>query len=224
MAILIWDRDEDRTIETGVDKGVIYPKNTEGQYGTGVAWNGLTAVNESPSGAEATAVYADNIKYMNLYSAEDYAYTIEAVNYPDEFLPCDGVRMVAPGVFLPQQSRRAFGFSYQTHIANEDAGIDYGYKIHLCYNSKVTPTEKSHSTVNESPENETFSWEANTTPEVVSIIDPETGNAYKPVAHIEIDVTQLTAAKKADLERILYGGENSAPKLPLPDEVIQLLS
>lgn len=224
MAELIWDKTEDRVIETGVDHGVVYPKNSQGQYGVGEAWNGLTGITESPSGAEATAVYADNIKYMNMYSAEDYKYTIEAVTYPDGFAACDGVRQVSPGLFIPMQTRKAFGLAYRTQIANEDEGIDHGYKLHLVYNSKVTPSEKSHSTVNESPENETFSWEASTTPEVITVLDPDTGKPYKPTAHLEIDSRKVPASRLAELEAILFGTSNSDPTLPLPDDVINLFT
>lgn len=224
MAQLVWDRTEERTVVTGVDHGVLYPKTVDGQYGEGEAWDGLTGVTESPSGAEATPVYADNIKYLNLYSAEDFGYTIEALRYPDGFAACDGIREAAPGVFLPMQTRKAFGFCYRTRVANEDEGMDYGYTLHIIYNSKARPSEKTHSSVNESPENETMSWECSTTPEIVTTIDPETGNPYKPVAHIDIPSTKTPAVKLAAIERILYGSETTAPRLPLPDEILSIMS
>ena len=220
MSKLVWDKMGEHLYETGTDHGVLYPQATSGEYETGVAWNGLTAVSESPSGAEATALYADNIKYLNLISAEDYGITIEAYTYPEEFEACDGSAEPVPGVKVAQQVRKGFGFSYRTIVGNDTVGNDYGYKIHLVYGGKAAPSERSYETVNDSPDAITFSWEVNTTPVSVT--------GYKPTAHMEIDSTAFTTeaqkAKLAAFEDILYGSESSDPRLPLPDEVITLLT
>lgn len=215
MSALIWDQDGQRTYETGVDHGVFYPVNEQGVYTPGVAWNGLSAVNEKPSGAEASAVYADNIKYLNLMSTEEFGAGIEAYTYPDEFAECDGSAEIATGVYIGQQPRKKFGLSYRTVLGNDVKGNEYGYKLHLVYGCMAQPSEKGYSTINDSPEAITFSWELTTTPVAVE--------GFKPTSIITIDTTKITTeaakAKLAELEAILYGGENTEPRLPLPAEV-----
>lgn len=211
---LQWDNVGERFYETGVDRGVLYPF-ASGTYAAGVAWNGLTAVTESPSGAEATPIYADNMKYLNLMSAEDFGATIEAYTYPDEFAACDGSAELAPGVSISQQTRQAFGFSYRTKIGNDVDGDTYGYKIHLVYGAMASPSEKSRNTVNESPEATTMSWEVTTTPVNVA--------GFKPTAHLEIDSTKIDAEKLAEIEAILYGSEDKEPRFLLPNEVAELV-
>ena len=218
MAKLVWDKTGERLYETGVEKGVLFPM-ADGEYGDGVAWNGLTGVTESPSGAEATALYADNIKYLNLMSNEEFGCTIEAYTYPDEFAACDGSVELSKGVKIGQQKRSQFGFSYQTKLGNDSDGADHGYLIHLVYGCLASPSEKAYATINDSPEAITFSWEVSTTP--VSCTN------HKPVAHVTIDSTKVTAEKLAAFEEILYGknGEGNtgtAPRLPLPDELLTL--
>lgn len=214
MSKLVWDQVGERLYETGTKRGVLYPYATNA-YGKGVAWNGLTAVTESPSGAEATAVYADDIKYLNLRSAEEFGATIEAYTYPDEFAECDGSAYIAPGIKIGQQKRKMFGFSYTTTIGNDTEGDDHGYKIHLVYGATASPSEKSYQTINDSPEAITFSWEVATTPVEVK--------GFKPTATLEIDSTKVAADKLKALEDILYGTENAEPRLPLPDEVVTLV-
>lgn len=211
MAALTWDATGEHFYETGVRKGVLYPQNSNGSYGTGVAWNGITAVTESPSGAEATAIYADDIKYLNLYSVEEFGATIEAYTYPDEFAECDGSASPVAGMNIGQQSRKSFGFCYRTAVGNDVSGEDYGYKIHILYGCKASPSEKSYQTINDSPEAITFSWEITTTPVDVA--------GYKPTACVIIDSTKCDAAKLAALEKTLYGDTNSNPTLPLPDAI-----
>lgn len=214
MSKLVWDQVGERLYETGTKKGVLYP--FEGNaYAKGVAWNGLTAVTESPSGAEATAIYADDIKYLNLRSAEEFGATIEAYTYPDEFAECDGSAYIAPGIKIGQQKRKMFGFSYTTTLGNDTEGDDHGYKIHLVYGATASPSEKSYQTINDSPEAITFSWEVATTPVEVK--------GFKPTATLEIDSTKVDADKLKALEDILYGSENAEPRLPLPDEVVTLV-
>lgn len=223
MSKLKWDDTGKRLYETGVKNGVIYPMGDNGAYGAGVAWNGLTAVTESPSGAEATPLYADDIKYLELTSVEEFGATIEAYTYPDEFAECDGSAEVATGVKIGQQPRKVFGFCYRTTLGNDVKGNDYGYKLHIVYGCKAAPSEKAYATINDSPEAITFSWEITTTPVNVT--------GFKPTAHIEIDSTKADSTKLAALEAILYGkdpttsGGNDGvePKLPLPDEVISTL-
>lgn len=223
MSELKWDESGKRLYETGVQKGVLYPMGTNGQYSAGVAWNGLTAVTESPSGAEATPLYADDIKYLELTSAEEFGATVEAYTYPDEFAECDGSAEVATGVKIGQQPRKLFGLCYRTTLGNDVKGNDYGYKLHIVYGCKAAPSEKAYATINDSPEAITFSWEVTTTPVSVS--------GFKPTAHIEIDSTKADATKLAALEAILYGKDPTSiagtdgvePKLPLPDEVISTL-
>lgn len=209
-----WDKTGTRVYETGVDHGVLFPMRS-GEYKKGVAWNGLTNVTESPSGAESTAVYADNIKYLNLTSAEDFGATVEAYTYPDEWAECDGSKEVAPGVMIGQQSRIPFGLAYRTKIGNDTEGENYGYKIHIIYNAKATPSEKAYGTINDSPEAISFSWELSTTPTNVT--------GYSPTAIMTIDSTKTDADKLKDLEDALYGTNDAEPRLPLPDEIISML-
>lgn len=223
MSKLKWDQTGERFYETGVKNGVLYIP-TGGVYSKGVAWNGLTAVTESPSGAEATPLYADDIKYLNLISTEEFGATIEAYTYPDEFAECDGSAEVATGVYIGQQPRKTFGLCYKTTLGNDENGNSYGYKLHLIYGAKAAPTEKAYATINDSPEAITFSWELTTTPVPVK-------NA-KPTASITIDSTKVDPGKLASLEDILYGkdgtgdGSNGAtePRLPLPDEIATLMA
>lgn len=215
MPKLIWDQTGDRTYETGVKQGVLYPQDVSGLYPKGVAWNGLTAVTEKPSGAEATPLYADDIKYLNLISAEEFGATIEAYTYPDEFADCDGSASIATGVYVGQQSRKAFGMSYKTVLGNDIDNNDHGYKLHLIYGALAAPSEKAYATVNDKPEAITFSWEVTTTP--VSVVD------HKPTACITIDSTKADSAKLAALEAILYGADVTPARLPLPDEIATLM-
>ena len=215
MSKLTWDQTGERFYETGVKQGVLYPQAEGGTYPKGVAWNGLTAVTESPSGAEATPLYADDIKYLNLMSAEEFGATIEAYTYPDEFAQCDGSAEIAKGVSIGQQARKAFGMSYKTTLGNDVANNDYGYKLHLIYGALAAPSEKAYATINDSPEAITFSWEVTTTP--VSV------KGFKPTANITIDSTKVDKEKLTALEAILYGGDSDEPRLPLPDEVATLM-
>lgn len=221
MVAISWDKVGERLYETGVDHGVLYIPDAGGVYTTGYAWNGLTAVSESPSGAEANAQYADNIKYLNLYSAEEFGATIEAFTYPEAFAQCDGTALIG-AVQLSQQVRRSFGFSYRTLIGNDLVGTDFGYKIHLVYGCNAAPSEKSRSTVNDSPEAATFSWEITTNPVEVPGINPATDKPYRPTAHITIDSTKVTAAKMKELEDILYGTAGVDPKMPTPAQVLAI--
>lgn len=215
MAKIVWDNTGERLYETGVKNGVLYVQET-GTYPKGVAWNGLTAVTESPSGAEATPLYADDIKYLNLYSAEEFGATIEAYTYPEEFAACDGSAAIADGVYIGQQTRKAFGMSYKTTVGNDTEGADHGYKLHLIYGAMASPSEKAYATINDSPEAITFSWEVTTTPVNVT--------GHKPTASITIDSTKVDAAKLAELEAMLYGDENTEAKLPLPDEIAAMFA
>ena len=233
MSRLTWDNTGERYYETGVKQGVLYPIQSDGKYSLGVAWNGLTAVTESPSGAEATALYADDIKYLNLISNEEFGATIEAYTYPDEFAECDGSAALADGVMLVQQKRKTFGLCYKTTVGNDVDGNDYGYKLHLIYGCLAAPSEKAYATINDSPEAITFSWEVSTTP--VNVKDAN-GKSFKPTSQITIDSTKIASEKKAkltELEDILYGkngtgvdGETGATvaRLPLPDEIAALFS
>ena len=221
MSRLTWDNNGERLYETGVKQGVLYPIQTNGSYSKGVAWNGLTAVTESPSGAEATALYADDIKYLNLMSNEEFSATIEAYTYPDEFAECDGSASLADGVTIGQQKRKTFGLCYRTSLGNDVDGNDYGYKLHLVYGCLAAPSEKAYATINDSPEAITFSWEVSTTPVSVA--------GFKPTSQITIDSTKADKAKLAALEDILYGkdgaeAEGAGPRLPLPDEIKTLMS
>ena len=215
MSKLKWDQIGERLYETGVDKVVLFPMESTGQYGTGVAWNGISAVNESPSGAEPTALYANNGKYLNLISNEDFAATIEAFTYPDEFEECDGSKEIAPGVVIGQQKRKVFGLAYRTLLGNDVDGNDHGYKLHLVYGCLAAPSENNHSTVNDSPEAGTMSWSVSTTP--VEVADA------KPTATVTIDSTKADKTKLKKLEDMLYGTEQDESKLPLPAEVITLM-
>lgn len=225
MSRLTWDKTGERYYETGVKQGVLYPIQSDGKYSKGVAWNGLTAVTESPSGAEATALYADDIKYLNLLSNEEFGATIEAYTYPDEFAECDGSAALADGVMIGQQKRKTFGLCYKTTVGNDVDGNDYGYKLHLIYGCLAAPSEKAYNTINDSPEAITFSWEVSTTPVNV--------DGFKPTSQITIDSTKVAEGKKtklAELEDILYGKDSvesdpkNNPRLPLPDEVATLFA
>lgn len=215
MTQLVWDQVGKRVYETGVDHGVLYIPNGSGVYDNGYAWNGLTTVTESPSGAEANPQYADNIKYLNLLSAEEFGATIEAFTYPDEFAQCDGSAEPEPGVFIEQQDRKTFGFSYRTKVGN-DLNSNAGYKLHVVYGALAAPSEKARTTVNDSPEAVAFSWEVSTTPV------PVTG--YKPTAHMVFDSTKVGAAGLAALEQALYGTAGADPRLPTPDEILAMFA
>ena len=216
MSKLVWDEVGKRTYETGVKQGVLYPTQLSGAYSKGVAWNGLTAVTESPSGAEASPQYADDIKYLNLISAEEFGATIEAFTYPDEFAVCDGSIEIEPGVSIGQQSRKPFGLSYRTTLGNDVDGTDHGYKLHLIYGALAAPSEKAYATINDSPEAITFSWEVTTTPVTVA--------GFKPTASLTIDSTKVDSSKLAALELILYGNTGVDPRLPLPNEVATIFA
>ena len=216
MSKIIWDAVGEHIFETGVRNGVLYLKNTEGAYNTGVAWNGLTSVSESPEGAEATDLYADDVKYLTLMSAENFKATIEAYTYPPEFEECDGSASIATGVVIGQQTRKPFGLCYRTSIGNDTDGNEHGYKLHIVYGCQASPSEKQYSTINDSPEAITFSWEVNTTPVNV--------NGKKPTATLIIDSTKADKAKLTALEAILYGSEEQEPRLPLPDEIATLMT
>ena len=220
MARLVWDQTGEHFYETGVKQGVFYPQ-TDGTYTNGVAWNGITAITESPSGAEATALYADDIKYLNLMSAEEFGATIEAYTYPDEFAECDGTASLVDGVTIGQQVRKTFGLCYRTTVGNDSDGNDHGYKLHIIYGALAAPSEKAYATINDSPEAITFSWEVTTTPVEVT--------GFKPTATIVIDSTKSDPTKLKALEDILYGkdgdGSNGTePRLPLPDEIKTLMT
>lgn len=215
MAKLVWDQTGERYYETGVRQGVLYPMQEGGAYTKGVAWNGLTAVTESPSGAEATALYADDIKYLNLLSVEEFGCTIEAYTYPDEFAECDGSASLAAGVNIGQQKRKTFGLCYRTVLGNDVDNNDYAYKLHLVYGCLASPSEKAYSTINDSPDAITFSWEVTTTPVAVT--------GFKPTACITIDSTKANAEKLTALEAILYGDGETEARLPLPNEIATLM-
>ncbi len=221
---LVWDKTGEHFYETGVDHGVLYPIQADGTYNKGVAWNGLSSVTESPSGAEATAIWADNIKYLNLRSAEEFGATIEAYTYPEEYAECDGSAEIATGVVIGQQNRKLFGLCYRTIMGNDVESNNHGYKLHLLYGCQAAPSEKAYSTVNDSPEAITLSWEISTTPINVP--------GFKPTANVIIDSTKVDKTKLAALEEILYGKDPTTeggsdgvdPRLPLPDEIVTLLS
>mgnify|MGYP001771913837 CR=1 FL=1 len=214
MSKIVWDATGEKLFETGVDRGVLYLRDEDGNYANGVAWNGLTAVNESPSGAEPNNLWADNIKYLALVGAEEFGLSVEAYTYPKEFAECDGSAELTTGVTIGQQSRKTFGFCYRTLLGNDVDGDSHGYKLHLVYGCLASPSEKGYQTKNDNPEAITFSWDITTTPVNVT--------GFKPTACLIIDSTKVAAEKLAALEAILYGsdsGPSTAPKLPLPDEV-----
>ena len=216
MSKIVWDAVGEHIFETGVRNGVLYLKGAEGTYDTGVAWNGLTSVSESPEGAEPTDLYADDVKYLTLMSAENFKATIEAYTYPVEFEECDGSATIANGVVIGQQARKPFGLCYRTAIGNDTDGNEHGYKLHIVYGCQASPSEKQYSTINDSPEAITFSWEVNTTPVNVT--------GKKPTATLIIDSTKTDKAKLTALEAILYGSEQTEPRLPLPDEIATLMT
>lgn len=215
MSKLVWDQTGEKLYETGVKQGVLYVQGADGEYPKGVAWNGLTAVTESPSGAEPSPLYADDIKYLNLMSNEEFGASIEAYTYPEEFGECDGSAALATGVYIGQQSRKTFGLCYRTTLGNDTDNNDYGYKLHLIYGCLAAPSEKAYSSINDSPEAITFSWEVSTTPVAVT--------GHKPTACITIDSTKADASKMAALEEILYGTDDEEARLPLPDEIATLM-
>lgn len=221
MTKLAWDQVGERRYETGVDRGVLFIPDNTGSYDEGYVWNGLTTVTESPSGAEASPQYADNMKYLNLVSAEEFGATIEAFTYPDEFGQCDGTAQPEPGIYLGQQGRRSFGFSYRTLVGNDTEGTEYGYKIHLIYGALAAPSEKANATVNDSPEAVPFSWEVTTSPVGVGTIG---GTDYKPTAHVVVDSTVVDATALGELEDILYGTPGADARMPLPAEVVAMFS
>lgn len=216
MSKLVWDQSGKRLYETGVDHGVLYPIQTGGVYSKGVAWNGLTAVTESPSGADVNDIYADNMKYLGLVGAEKFGATVEAYTYPDEFAECDGSVELVKGATIGQQNRKVFGMVYRTVIGNDVDGNEHGYKLHLIYGATAAPSEKAYNTINEDPEAITFSWELSTTPVNVT--------GHKPTASLTIDSTKADPTKLAKLEKILFGDTETEPRLPLPDEIAQLLN
>lgn len=214
---LVWDAVGERLFETGVKQCVLYPiDKVSGTYNKGVAWNGVTSVSESPSGAEATDLYADDAKYLSLLSAETFGCTVEAYTYPEEFEACDGTAQLTAGVTIGQQARSVFGLCYRTTVGNDVDGNDHGYKLHIIYGCKATPSEKSYSSINDSPEAITFSWTVNTTP--VSV------EGFKPTASLVIDSTKVDKAKLSKLEDVLYGSELADPRLPLPNEIVTILT
>jgi len=216
MSKIVWDEVGKRFYETGIKQGVLYPQDASGTYPSGVAWNGLVSVTESPSGAEASPQYADDTKYVELMSTEEFGATIEAYTYPEEFGQCDGTAELAPGALIGQQSRKGFGLCYRTTIGNDILGNDLGYKLHLIYGAKAAPSEKAYSSINDSPELITFSWEVTTTPISVT--------GHKPTSTLTIDSTKVDATKLAALEDLLYGTASNPAKLPTPNEVLTLLS
>lgn len=215
MSKLEWDKTGEKTYETGVSKGVLYVQGSSGAYGTGVAWPGLSKVDESPSGAEPTKLYANNGVYVTLMSAEEYAFTIEAYDSPEEFDECDGTKEVAKGITIRQQDRTPFGFSYRTEIGNDTEGTNHGYKLHLVYGCKASPSSKSHETINDSPSADTLSWEVNTTPVAVE--------GFKPTAVVEIDSTTVTKENMQKIEDKLYGTTSEEATLPSIAEIIELV-
>lgn len=215
MTKIVWDEVGKRYYETGVSQGVLYTQDTSGKYPKGVAWNGLITVNESPSGAEPTPLYADDIKYLNLMSTEEFGASIEAYTYPEEFALCDGTKELAKGITVGQQTRKSFGLSYKTKIGNDTDGVDYGYKLHLIYGALASPSQKSYSTINDNPDAITFSWDVKTTPVAV--------NGMKPTATIVIDSTKVEKADLEALEKVLFGADDEEPRLPLPDEILEIV-
>lgn len=220
MARLVWDADTQRLFETGVSQGVLFPMGSNGTYENGVAWNGLTAFNESPDGGEPTDLYADNIKYLSLMSTENFKFTIEAYTYPDEFAECDGSKSIVTGAYVGQQARKKFGFCCKTQIGNDVDGSDHGYKLHLVYGCLAAPSDKSYDTINDSPDAITFSWEVSTTP-------VEIGEGFKKSAHIVVDSTKVAEGKLTALENWIYGSDGTGgadAAMPTPAKVIELLT
>ena len=215
MARLIWDEVGQRFFETGVKNGVLYVQDNDGSYKNGVVWNGLTAVTESPSGAEETPLYADDVKYLTLRSAEEFGATVEAYTYPEEFEQCDGSAAIANGVTIGQQARRAFGLCYRTSVGNDIQGQNFSYKLHLIYGCTVAPSEKSYSTINDNPEAITFSWELSTVPVPV--------DGFSPTASLVIDASKVDEGKMQQLEDALFGDESNEAKLLLPNEIMEML-
>ena len=215
MAKLIFNNVGERLFETGVKNGVLYVMGDDGAYENGVVWNGLTAVTESPSGAETTPLYADDVKYVVIYAAEEFGATVEAYTYPEEFEQCDGSAAISEGITIGQQTRKSFGMCYKTSVGNDVQGQDYGYKIHIIYGAKAAPSEKSYSTINDSPEAVTFSWELSTVPVPVE--------GHNPTATMVIDSTRVPAEKMALIEAKLYGSEEVEATLPLPNEILELI-
>lgn len=234
MARLVWDAVREHIYETGVNNGVLFVQKPDGTYDKGVAWNGLTAVTESPSGAEATALYADNIKYLNMYSAEEFGATIEAYTYPDEFMECDGSASLGTGVYIGQQARKAFAFCYRTVVGNEVEGESFGHKLHIIYGCMASPSEKAYATINDSPEAITFSWEITTTPVSASATAPAAFKKFKPTASVTLDSSKMTEAQLAYLTQVensLYGtdpvgteSEGTDPTLLLPEEIYTIFN
>lgn len=221
MAVLTWDAAGSRYYETGVDRGVLYIPDSGGAYSNGVAWNGLISVTEKPTGAEANPMYADNIKYLNLYSVEQFGATIEAYTYPDEWSQFDGLISPYAGTTVGQQAKKYFGLSYRTKLGNDTTGDDYGYKLHLIYGAVASPTERAYSSVNETPEPITFSWEITTTPVAVSTIG---SNVFRPTALITIDSTKVNATALGNLQSLLWGTVGQNPQLPTPDVVLSTIN
>ena len=215
MARLIWDEVGQRFFETGVKNGVLYVQDNDGSYKNGVVWNGLTAVTESPSGAEETPLYADDVKYLTLRSAEEFGATVEAYTYPEEFEQCDGSASIAEGITIGQQARRAFGLCYRTSVGNDIQGQNFSYKLHLIYGCTVAPSEKSYSTINDNPEAITFSWELSTVPVPV--------DGFSPTASLVIDASKVDEGKMQQLEDALFGNESNEAKLLLPNEIMEML-
>lgn len=215
MAMLVWDQEGQKVYETGTRKGVLYTKDTTGAYSKGYAWNGLTSVSLSPSGADATDLWADDIKYLSIRAAETMGGTIEAYTYPDEFMECDGSAEPAPGLVVGQQARKPFGFCYRSVLGNDSQGESYGYKLHILYGCTASPSEKGYQTVNDSPEAITFSWEFDTTPVNVA--------GYKPTSYLCLNSVKIGAEKMKAIEDILYGTAEDEPRLPLPDEIINIV-
>ena len=215
MAKLVFNNVGERLFETGVKNGVLYVMGEDGAYENGVVWNGLTAVTESPSGAETTPLYADDVKYVVIYAAEEFGATVEAYTYPEEFEECDGSASIFEGITIGQQTRKSFGMCYKTSVGNDVQGQDFGYKIHIIYGAKAAPSEKSYSTINDSPEAVTFSWELSTVPVPVE--------GFNPTATMVIDSTRVPKEKMTLIENKLYGTESDEPTLPLPNEILSLL-
>lgn len=230
MSKIVWDKTGERLYEVGVDHGVFYPTLASGAYGKGVAWNGLINVTESPSGAEASPLYADNMKYANIISAEEFAATIEAYMYPDEFAECDGSVEIMPGMYAGQQARKMFGFAYRTLLGNDVELNNYGYKLHLVYGCLAAPSEKGYGTISDSTEPSTLSWEISTTPVAINAVI--NGKKLNPTATLTFDSTKFSAEFMAKLEEVLYGKDESAEgagdaveaRLPLPDEIIAMFN